>query len=67
MDCVHITNNCQPERKTKEPLLGVSLILAAYPVHAPLIPIADAFLETGEVVFSGIQDRGQTLLEFAVR
>ena len=67
MNCVHITNNCQPECKTKEPLLGVSLIPAAYPVHATFIPIADAFLETDKVVFGGIQDRGQALLEFAVR
>ena len=67
MDCVHITKNCQAECKTKQPLLGVSLIPAGYPVHATLIPIADAFLEAGEVVFGGIQDRGQALLEFAVR
>src|SRR5215475_9379620 len=57
VDCVHITNNCQAECQTKEPFLGISLIPAAYPVHATLIPVADAFLKSREVVVGVIQDR----------
>ena len=67
MDRVHITSNCEGKRQTKKPFLRIAFVPAAYPIHAAVIPIGNAFFKAGKVIVSGIQNCGQALLELAVR